>query len=118
MARPIYTDRAWWSVADAARMLRVNVNTLYQACAAEDFPHERWENGYISIPAEAMGLTPKPIIIEGYNDTEVKGQLELPFEKPIIPVRVYRNTGQRIGIGDYELALSHNRKWRNPGGKS
>lgn len=111
----IHTDRAWWSVGDAAKLLRVNVNTLYQACARGDFPHERWENGYISIPAEAMGLTPPKVIIEGYNDVEVKGQLELPFDKPIIPIRVYRNTGRPVRFGDYELSLSHNRTWRNAG---
>lgn len=114
MVRIIYTDRPWWTVGDAAKLLRVNVNTLYAACAAEDFPHKRWANGYISIPAEAMGLTPKPVIIEGYNDTEVRGQLELPFPTPVMPVRVYRNSGIPVRLGDYELALSHNRTWRNP----
>ncbi len=108
-----YTDRPWWTVGDAAKLLRVNVNTLYQACAREDFPHNRWDNGYISIPAEAMGLTPIPVAIRGVEGPEVIGQLELPFDKPIMPIKVYRNTGRPVRVGDYELSLSINRRWRN-----
>lgn len=110
----IRTDRAWWTVGDAAKLLRVNVNTLYQACARDDFPHNRWDNGYISIPAEAMGLTPNPPSFRGYEGPEVVGQLELPFPTPVIPVRVYRNTGRPVRVGAYEVALSHGRTWRNP----
>lgn len=109
----IHTDRAWWTVADAAKLLRVNKNTLYKACADNDFPHKKWSNGYISIPAEAMGLTPTPVVIRGIEGTEVIEQLELPFPTPVIPVRVYRNTGRPVRMGDYEVGLSHNRKWRN-----
>lgn len=107
------TDRPWWTVKDAAKVLRVNPNTLYRACMSGDFPHNRWGNGYISIPAEALGMKPDPIVIKGYNDTETVGQLELPFPTPVMPVRVYRNTGLPVRLGDYELALSHNRRWRN-----
>lgn len=108
-----HTDRPWWTVKDAAALLRVNINSLYRAIAANDFPHQRWPNGYISIPAEALGLKPEPIVIKGYNDSEVIGQLELPYPVPVIPVRTYRNSGRPVRMGDFELGLSHNRIWRN-----
>ena len=50
------THRRWWTVADAARLLRVHTDTLYDACASGGFPHERWD-GTIRIPCEALRMT-------------------------------------------------------------
>lgn len=99
-----YTDRAWWTVDDAAQLLRVNRKTLYDACAAGDFPHDRI-GPYIKIPAEALMLTVRPQTqTRTYHVTDDPWQLELPLG-PIVPVRRYRN-GEVRRIGDYEVHLS------------
>lgn len=109
-----YTDRAWWTVEDAAQLLRVHRETLYDACASGDFPHIR-VGRYIKIPAEALLLTPRPdpALETAKVRDEHAGQLAFEFDVPIIPVRRYRNTGEQVRIGDYETRLSK-KKWRNP----
>lgn len=110
-----YTDRPWWTVEDAARLLRVNVHTLYRACAADDFPHKRHSFG-IRIPCEALLLTPKPeTYSRNYHVADLADPEQLAFDygAPLIPVRTYRNSDQPVRPGDYELALSAGRRWRN-----
>ena|SRR5690349_16109472 len=108
----LYTDRAWWSVEDAAKLLRVNIHTLYRACAADDFPHKR-VGPYIKIPAEALRLTVLPSTQSRNWHLEDSAQLAFEFDVPLIPIRRYRNDGPRIRFGDYEVQLSTARKWRN-----
>jgi len=98
-----HTDRAWWTVEDAALLLRVNVHTLYRAVQRNDFPHQRIGK-YIKIPAEALLLTPlpDPVIRRVFPTREV--QLELPLDPPPVPVRLYRD-GTRRATWDHERAL-------------
>jgi excisionase family DNA binding protein len=102
---PRYTDRPWWTVEDAAKLLRVNVHTLYRAVARNDFPHQKI-GPYIKIPAEALLLTPLPDpIVQRVLRTQVKDeQLELPLDPPPVPVRLYRD-GSPIRPWGYEDAL-------------
>lgn len=112
------THRRWWTVADAARLLRVHTDTLYDAIRAGDFPHERWE-GLIRIPCEALGMThiPDPETLAIQRKARLLSaalpdpdQLALPLDPLcLVPVRRYRN-GERKRAHDYESALwSHNR---------
>lgn len=117
-----WTDRAWFTVEDAAKILRVRRNTLYDACASGDFPCSRWGGSdgswFIRIPAEALLLTPRPEThsrnwhVEDFG--EHYNQYVFHFDVPIIPVRRYRNTREIIKTGDYECSLSTGRRWRNP----
>ncbi len=104
------TDRAWWTVEDAARLLRVNRKTLYDACNAGDFPHKRI-GVYIRIPCEALRLRLHPAVRERtYNIRDDAAQLELPLDVfCLVPVRRYRNSREVIEAWDYERALwGHN----------
>lgn len=84
------TDRPWWTVDDAARLLRVNKHTLYRACAADDFPHVKHSYG-IRIPAEALGFTVNPATkSRTYHVTDDVEQLALDLG-PIVPVRLFRD---------------------------
>ena len=112
-----YTERAWWTVDDAARLLRVNRKTLYDACNADDFPHKRLGH-YIRIPCEALGMRLAPHVKERtYNIPDDAAQLELPLDvSALIPVRRYRNTRELITAFDYERhlwGLDGPRKHRN-----
>lgn len=100
---PRYTDRPWWTVEDAAALLRVNVHTLYRAIARDDFPHQKIGK-YIKIPAQALLLTPlpDPLVSRVFPTNYV--QLELPLDPPPVPVRRYRN-GQPKAAWDHERAL-------------
>ena len=102
------THRRWWTVADAAQVLRVYPETLYDACRAGDFPHERW-NGQIRIPCEALRMTYVPDAATerimrnfGAQALEDCDQLFLPLDPAcLIPARRYRN-GERKDAWDYE----------------
>lgn len=112
------TQRRWWTVADAAQMLRVHTDTLYDACAADDFPHIR-VGGVIKIPCEALRMTyvPDPVvrwelIRTGQLDP---AQLELPLDPScLVPVRRFRNTREVIKPFHYEGALYGGRVRRTP----
>lgn len=112
------TSRRWWTVADAAQLLRVHTDTLYDACASGDFPHERWD-GVIKIPCEALRMTyvPTPEDLaevrrhSRYVSTlEDVDQLPLPLDPScLIPAKLYRN-GTRKRAHDYEAHLwGHNK---------
>jgi hypothetical protein len=105
------THRRWWTVADAAQVLRVHVETLYDACRADAFPHERW-SGQIRIPCEALRMTYVPdaatqhlartMASQPLGDVD---QLELPLDPScLIPARTYRN-GDKHRPWDYEARL-------------
>lgn len=102
----MYTDRAWWTVEDAAELLRINKHTLYRAIQADDFPHKRI-GPYIRIPCEALRLRLRPEIKQRtYNMPDDAAQLELPLDVScLVPVRRYRNTRELIQTWDYERAL-------------
>lgn len=107
-----WTDRAWWTVEDAARLLRIRRNTLYDACASGDFPAKK-VGMYWRIPAEALLLTPRvDTRSRNWHVEADSSQLEFIFDPPLIPIRRYRN-GERRTVGDYEASLSK-KKWRNP----
>lgn len=50
------------SCSDAARILRVNLNTLYRAIRSNEIPHVEVGGGYV-IPLEFLGVTPEPIVV-------------------------------------------------------
>lgn len=107
----MYTDRPWWTVEDAARLLRVNKHTLYRAIAADDFPHKR-VGMFIRIPAEALRLRLRPETkTRSYHVTDDAAQLELPLDPAcLIPVRRFRNTRERIQPFHYDYDLwCHNK---------
>ena len=99
------TDRPWWTVDDAARLLRVNRKTLYDACNAGDFPSKR-VGRHIRIPAEALRLRPRPETrSRTYHVTDEPMQLELPLDPAcLVPVRMFRNGG-KIEPWHYEQSL-------------
>lgn len=101
-----WTDRPWWTIADAARLLRVAPNTLYNACASGDFPAKK-VGPYWRIPCEAMRMRPLPTTrSRTHHITDDAEQLELDLG-PIIPIKLYRN-GEVKKVWDYEAAL-----WRS-----
>lgn len=59
----------------AARVLRVNLNTLYRALRDNDVPHIKIGRDY-RIPLEFLGVTPEPVLVRSLNDGMV-GQLLL-----------------------------------------
>lgn len=112
------THRRWWSVADAARVLRVHTDTLYDACASGDFPHERWD-GVIKIPCEALKMTWVPtaehlaIMRRQAAFTSTLDDIDqLALDIPpsmLIPAKLYRN-GEKKRPFDHERALwGHNK---------
>lgn len=124
------THRASWTVEDAARLLRVHTDTLYDACRRGDFAHERLggDTGPIRIPCEALRMTYVPDaatarVIEAHRMRSKDFvfslrepdplQLELDLG-PIKTVRVYRNTGEVIGVWSYERELWGHNKRNNP----
>lgn len=107
---PHYTERPWWTVEDAAKLLRVNVHTLYRAVARNDFPHQKIGK-YIKIPAQALLLTPLPDPIVKRVFPCRYEQLELPLEPPPVPVRLYRDGSPRRPWA-YEDALWRTQKKR------
>jgi excisionase family DNA binding protein len=62
------------SVSTAARILRVNVGTLYKAIHAQEVPYVQLGREFV-IPVEFLGVTPEPIEIRA--GTELFGQLLL-----------------------------------------
>ena len=100
----IWTDKPWWTVAEAAALLRVHTDTLYDACASGDFPCSR-VGPYIRIPAEALRMRVRPSTrTRTYHDDDV-WQLELDLDPAcLIPVRRYRN-GDIREVWDYEKNL-------------
>jgi excisionase family DNA binding protein len=109
------THRRWWTVADAAQVLRVHPETLYDACRVGDFPHERW-GGSIRIPCEALRMTHVPdaataALVREFNTERLDDvdQLALPLDPScLVPARTYRN-GERKTTWAYEAALwGHN----------
>lgn len=90
---PIWTERAYWTVEDAAQLLRVNKHSLYRACQ-KDFPHI-WVANSIRIPAEALLLTVRTRKLYRGHEPEELTQLAFEFDVPILPVARYRN-GERI----------------------
>lgn len=113
------THRRWWTVADAAQLLRVHTDTLYDACASGDFPHERWDGGQIRIPCEALRMTYVPTAEILHQMRKAQANLDnmpdpdqLSLDIPpsmLIPVRLYRN-GDRKRAHDYERRLwGHNK---------
>lgn len=109
--RVIYTDKPWWTVEDAARLLRVNIHTLYRAIARDDFPHQKI-GPYIKIPAEALFLTPLPETrSRTYHVSDEPEQMEFDFGMTFVPIKRYRD-GSTRRLGDYEVSLS-NKPWRN-----
>lgn len=112
------THRRWWTVADAARLLRVHTDTLYDACAADDFPHERWD-GQIRIPCEALRMTYVPTAETLALQRRLRAtaqnlpdpdqlSLDLP-PSMLMPGHLYRN-GERKRAFDHERALwGHNK---------
>jgi hypothetical protein len=110
------THRRWWTVADAAQVLRVHPETLYDACRVGDFPHQRW-SGQIRIPCEALRMTYVPDAATAHLARTMNSQplgdvdqLFLPLDPAcLVPARLYRN-GERKPVWDYEAALhGHNR---------
>lgn len=110
------THKRWWTVADAARLLRVHTDTLYDAVRNDDFPHERW-GAEIRIPCEALRMTyvPSPDLVALARridtSTDDFDQLALPLDPScLVPTtKRYRN-GERKEAHDYERRLwSHNR---------
>lgn len=98
-----YTLRPWWTVDDAARLLRVNRKTLYDAIKAGDFPHSR-VGPYIRIPCEALRLTAHPSTQSRTHHVEDDAdQLTLDLG-PLVPVRMWRNGGP-INAYSYEHNL-------------
>jgi len=100
-----WTDRPWWTVEDAARLLRVHTDTLYDACASGDFPHKK-VGVYIRIPAEALRLRVRPSTkTRTYHVTDDVLQLALPLDPNcLVPVRRFRN-GELRGTNHYVDAL-------------
>lgn len=63
------------SPEDAARVLRVNLNTLYRALRTGEVPHHKIGRDY-RIPLEFLGITPEPVVVRVHNEGVV-GQLFL-----------------------------------------
>ena len=112
------THRRWWTVADAARLLRVHVDTLYDACASGDFPHIR-DGQVIRIPCEALMMTHVPdaetlALTRRQRATAASlpdpDQLALDLPPSmLVPANTYRN-GERKHAHDYERRLwGHNK---------
>lgn len=110
-----YTDRPWWTVEDAARLLRVNRKTLYEACAAGDFPCDR-VGRYVRIPAEALRLTPRTQTrSRTYHVSDDSAQLMLPLDVfCLVPVKRFRNTREIVEAFHYEHDLYATKARRTP----
>lgn len=113
-----WSTRAWFTVDEAATMLRVRRNTLYDLCRSGEFPCSRWggtdDDWFIRIPAEALGFTVKPETrSRTYHVTDSPEQMELPLG-PFVPVRRFRNTREIIEPFHYESALYAQRVRRTP----
>lgn len=100
-----YTDRAWWTVEDAAALLRINKHTLYRAIAADDFPHKK-VGPYIKIAAEDLHMRVRVHVKQRtYNFIDDKEQLELPLPAACLtPVRRYVPEGRYITKAQREEA--------------
>lgn len=101
-----WTDRAWWTVQDAARLLGVNRKTLYDAIKHDNFPHQHVGH-YLRVPAEALGYHVRPETkTREYHVKDDVMQMELPIPAAcLIPVRRFRNTRETIEPFHYEHAL-------------
>lgn len=99
------TTRPWWTVADAAALLRVHTDTLYDAINAGTFPAKRVGDMW-KIPCEALRLTYKPPVWPyraPVKDEEL--QLAIPLDPNcLVPIRRYLD-GQPKHPWDYEHAL-------------
>lgn len=106
----VWTNRAWFTVEEAARLLRVRRNTLYAACAAGDFPCSRWGGTdgawFIRIPAEALRMQVRPTTQTRNHHLEDHDQMTLDLDPAcLIPVRRFRNTREAIEPWSYEHHL-------------
>jgi excisionase family DNA binding protein len=91
-----YTDFEYVSVEYAAKVLRINKHTLYRAVARDEIPVVR-VGSYIRIPVQFLMFEPKPRKpLSTALSTEVNGQLAFTFDVPIIPVKLWRNTGESV----------------------
>lgn len=99
------TSRAWWTVADAARLLRVHTDTLYDACRTGDFPCKK-VGPYYRIPAEALRMTVDPAVkARTWHVSDEPLQLALDLDPNcLVPVRRFRN-GEAKRPWDYEKEL-------------
>lgn len=98
------------SVEETARILRVSPWTLYRNMA--EIPHTRLGNLYrIHVSFLFCEYVPPPSVTR-YDSTHDHDQLEFEYDVPIRTVRRYRD-GTARSLGDYEKALSINRRWRN-----
>lgn len=120
MGQHYWTDKPWWTVDEASRLLRVNRKTLYDACASDCFPHKRI-GPYIKIPAEALRLQvlPETKARSWHHAKEEFGyhseQLALDLDPAcLIPVRRFRNTREVITAWHYERGLYAQKARRTP----
>lgn len=90
------------SPEDAARILRVNVHTLYRALRRSEVPAMR-VGPYFRIPVTFLLLEP-PAALPALPRHE-PDQLEFEYDVPIHPVRVWRNTKEPIRPWNYEASL-------------
>jgi excisionase family DNA binding protein len=80
----------FFTVTEVAQRLGVCRETVRKRIHRGDLPHIKIANFY-KVPVEALGCTPpQPLAFRH----EV--QLELPFQPPLRPVRVWRNTRKSI----------------------
>lgn len=111
-----WTTCAWFTVEDAARILRVRRNTLYDACASGDFPCMRFggtgDSWFIRIPCEALRMRVLPgSPSRTYSTPDDAAQLELDLDPTcLIPVRRFRNTREVIKAWDWERRTFRNLK--------
>jgi excisionase family DNA binding protein len=80
----------YYNVTEVARRLGCHRTTVLARIRRGDLPHIKVANFY-RVPVEALGDTPPtPLVSPCWR------QLELPFDPPLRPVRVWRNTGRPI----------------------
>lgn len=89
------SDVPYLSVRDAARILRVDEDTIYNNL--NDVPHIKVGN-LIRIRCEWLFLEPPARVYEQRYEPKPH-QMMLPFD--IKPVRVWRNTGKPVMLNPY-----------------
>lgn len=98
------SSHATYSPEDAARVLRLNVHSIYRALRRNEIPH-KMVGPYYRIPCQFLLMDPPPV--PKVLSQEVPGQLALDLGVPLIPVRVWRNrdglpNGGRISPWSYD----------------
>ena len=106
-----YTDRAWWTVEDAAPFQSTIVSACPRRSARQLYPQPRRQPGSESPPGPGTWPIPPQTRTRSYHLTDDAYQYELDLG-PMVPIRRYRN-GDPRRVGDYEVALSIYRTWRN-----